>query len=130
MLGDVFGAESCSCARHLESAIEAVARDGHGVVLYMRSGGSSGPVPASPHAQPPDARDYGIGAQILADLGITSMRLLSDNPGKRLALAGYGLTAVGYVPLSANDAVDDRGFHSAGAVAASRWCTDTGPGAV
>jgi len=126
VFGDLFGAESCSCAAHLDSAMEAVAKDGHGVVLYMRNGGSNGSVPPSPHTRPADARDYGIGAQILADLGIRSMRLLTDNPRKRSALAGYGLTAVGHVPLSADTAVDDRSFLSAGIGAAAPGCTDTG----
>lgn len=127
LLGDVFGAENCSCAQHLELALEAIARDGHGVMVYMRGGGSGGPIPVSPHARPADARDYGIGAQILADLGITSMRLLSDNPGKRLALAGYGLSAIGYVPLAADDGLADGG-RSVGAASATPGRADTGPG--
>ena len=64
---------------------------------------------------PADARDYGIGAQILADVGIHSMRLLTNNPGKRVALEGYGLSIVAREPL-----VTDAGEHNAAYLATKR----------
>jgi 3,4-dihydroxy 2-butanone 4-phosphate synthase/GTP cyclohydrolase II len=118
LTGDVFGSLRCDCGMQLEAAIEAVATEGRGVVLYMR--GHEGRAIGLSHKLrayrlqeegldtveaneqlgfPPDPRDYGIGAQILADLGVRSMRLLTNNPAKRAGLEGYGLSIVERVPL-------------------------------
>jgi 3,4-dihydroxy 2-butanone 4-phosphate synthase/GTP cyclohydrolase II len=113
LTGDVFGSLRCDCGPQLESALAEVAREGRGVVLYIRrqEGRNGGLLhklaayqrrdlgqPPRP-AVPPDARDYGTGAQILADLGVRTMRLLTNNPGKRAGLEGYGLRIIGQVPL-------------------------------
>jgi 3,4-dihydroxy 2-butanone 4-phosphate synthase/GTP cyclohydrolase II len=118
LTGDVFGSLRCDCGPQLDSAIEAVAAEGRGVVLYVRGHEGRGigllhklqayqlqdagadTVDANLElGLPADARDYGTGAQILADLGIRTMRLLTNNPTKRAGLEGYGLTVVGRVAL-------------------------------
>src|SRR5689334_5582570 len=118
LTGDVFGSLRCDCGPQLDAALAAVAREGRGVVLYIRGheGRGIGLLHKLQAYQlqdagadtldanlelglPADARDYGTGAQILVDLGIHSMRLLSNNPAKRAGLEGYGLRVVGQVPL-------------------------------
>jgi 3,4-dihydroxy 2-butanone 4-phosphate synthase/GTP cyclohydrolase II len=118
LLGDVFGSLRCNCGPQLETALELVAREGRGVVLYIRARvgegtGLLGKLQEYQHrdavpgmtcadfesAVRADARDYGTGAQILVDLGIRTMRLLTNNPAKRVGLEGYGLRLLGYVPL-------------------------------
>ena len=114
LTGDVFGSLRCDCGPQLDAALAAVAAEGRGVVLYMRGHEGRGigllhklqayqlqeagadTVDANlALGLPADARDYGIGAQILVDLGVRSMRLLTNNPDKRAGLEGYGLTVVG-----------------------------------
>jgi len=114
----VFGSLRCDCGVQLEHAMSAIAEEGRGVVVYLRGHEGRGigllhklqayqlqeagadTVEANlALGLPADARDYGIGAQILVDLGVRSMRLLTNNPDKRAGLEGYGLTVVGRVPL-------------------------------
>ncbi|MCT2583261.1 bifunctional 3,4-dihydroxy-2-butanone-4-phosphate synthase/GTP cyclohydrolase II [Actinophytocola gossypii] len=118
LTGDVFGSLRCDCGPQLDAALAAVATEGRGVVLYMR--GHEGRGIGLMHklqayqlqdagadtvdanlalGVPADSRDYGQGAQILYDLGVRSMRLLTNNPAKRIGLDGYGLTIVDRVPL-------------------------------
>ncbi len=118
LTGDVLGSRRCDCGPQLDAAMAEVAREGRGVVLYVR--GHEGRGIGLMHklqayqlqdagsdtldanlelGLPADARDYGTGAQILVDLGIRTMRLLSNNPAKRAGLEGYGLEIVGRVPL-------------------------------
>jgi 3,4-dihydroxy 2-butanone 4-phosphate synthase/GTP cyclohydrolase II len=118
LTGDVFGSLRCDCGPQLDAALAAVAREGRGVVLYMRGHEGRGiglmhklqayqlqdagrdTVDANLDlGLPADARDYGTGAQILVDLGVRTMRLLSNNPAKRAGLEGYGLAVIGSVPL-------------------------------
>ncbi len=118
LTGDVFGSRRCDCGPQLDAALSAVAQEGRGVVLYVRGhegrgiglmhklqayqlqDAGSDTVDANLElGLPADARDYGTGAQILVDLGIRTMRLLSNNPDKRAGLEGYGLEIVGRVPL-------------------------------
>jgi 3,4-dihydroxy 2-butanone 4-phosphate synthase / GTP cyclohydrolase II len=114
LTGDVFGSRRCDCGPQLDAALEAVAAEGRGVVLYVRGHEGRGiglmhklqayslqdrgsdTVDANLElGLPADARDYGTGAQILVDLGIRTMRLLTNNPTKRAGLEGYGLEIVG-----------------------------------
>jgi 3,4-dihydroxy 2-butanone 4-phosphate synthase/GTP cyclohydrolase II len=118
LTGDVLGSLRCDCGPQLDAALAAVAAEGRGVVLYMR--GHEGRGIGLMHklqayqlqdagadtvdanlalGMPADARDYGTGSQILVDLGVRSMRLLTNNPAKRAGLEGYGLTITGRVPL-------------------------------
>jgi 3,4-dihydroxy 2-butanone 4-phosphate synthase/GTP cyclohydrolase II len=126
LTGDIFGSQRCDCGPQLHAALRAVDLEGRGVVLYMRGHEGRGiglmhklrayelqerghdTVDANLElGLPADARDYGTGAQILADLGVRSMRLLTNNPAKRSALEGFGLTVNGRVPLSGNVTPDN-----------------------
>ena len=118
LTGDVFGSLRCDCGPQLQAALRTIAQAGRGVVLYVRGHEGRGigllhklqayqlqeagrdTVDANLElGLPADARDYGTGAQILADLGVRSMRLLTNNPAKRAGLEGYGLTIAERVPL-------------------------------
>jgi 3,4-dihydroxy 2-butanone 4-phosphate synthase / GTP cyclohydrolase II len=118
LTGDAFGSLRCDCGPQLRAALRRVAAEGRGVVLYMRGHEGRGiglleklrayelqdtgvdTVDANLRlGLPADARDYGTGAQILYDLGVRTMRLLTNNPAKRAGLEGYGLRVVGRVPL-------------------------------
>jgi 3,4-dihydroxy 2-butanone 4-phosphate synthase/GTP cyclohydrolase II len=114
LTGDVFGSLRCDCGPQLQAALRRVAEEGRGVVLYIRGHEGRGigllhklqayqlqdlgrdTVDANLElGLPADARDYGTGAQILFDLGVRTMRLLTNNPAKRAGLEGYGLAVVG-----------------------------------
>jgi 3,4-dihydroxy 2-butanone 4-phosphate synthase / GTP cyclohydrolase II len=118
LTGDVFGSLRCDCGPQLDAALKRVAAEGMGVVLYLRGHEGRGigianklraytlqeqgydTVDANTHLGfHADSREYGIGAQILVDLGITTMRLLTNNPAKKGGLAGFGLEVVERVPL-------------------------------
>jgi 3,4-dihydroxy 2-butanone 4-phosphate synthase / GTP cyclohydrolase II len=119
LTGDVFGSLRCDCGPQLDAALAAVASEGRGVVLYVRGHEGrgigllhklrayelqdAGADTLDANIQlglPADARDYGTGAQILVDLGIRSMRLLTNNPAKRVGLEGFGLRITGRERLS------------------------------
>jgi 3,4-dihydroxy 2-butanone 4-phosphate synthase/GTP cyclohydrolase II len=118
LTGDVFGSLRCDCGLQLEAALEQIAFEGAGVVVYLRGHEGRGIGLAHKLAAytlqeqgrdtvdanvelglPIDSREYGIGAQILVDLGITTMRLLTNNPAKKGGLAGFGLEIVERVPI-------------------------------
>ena len=124
--GDVLGSTRCDCGAQLTEALRRVAEEGQGVVVYLRGHEGRGiglrhkleayalqdagldTVEANVHlGLAPDARDYGVGAQILADLGVTSMRLLTNNPSKRAGLEGYGLRITERVPLPSRPTEDN-----------------------
>lgn len=119
--GDALGSHLCDCGEQLERAMSLIASEGRGVIVYIQSHEGRGiglihklkayelqqsrgldTVEAN-HALglPADARDYGIGAQVLYDLGLRKLRLLTNNPRKRVGLEGYGLTVVEEVSLAA-----------------------------
>ncbi|GAA4892737.1 3,4-dihydroxy 2-butanone 4-phosphate synthase/GTP cyclohydrolase II [Stackebrandtia albiflava] len=129
LTGDAFGSLRCDCGPQLRAAMRAVAEEGRGVILYMRGHEGRGigllhklqayqlqddgrdTVDANLDlGLPADARDYGTGAQILSDLGVRSMRLLTNNPAKRAGLEGFGLSVTGRVRLPSAVGADNIAY--------------------
>ena len=128
VLGDLFGAKSCRCGEHLDAALAAVAAEGRGVVVYLRGPEARGggltraletlvefpDLAAAGDGHGPragmsagDRSEYGVGAQILVDLGVRDLRLLTDNPSQYGGLDGFELTITDRVPLLRPAGADD-----------------------
>lgn len=117
MTGDIFGSCRCDCGPQLHSAMQMVQKEGKGVILYMNQEGRGIGLINKLKAYklqeegmdtvqanlalglPSDSRDYGVGAQILRDLDVSKLRLISNNPQKRVGLLGYGLEIVEQIPI-------------------------------
>ena len=126
--GDVLGSERCDCGPQLHTAMEMVEKEGRGAILYMRQEGRGIGLANKLHAYrkqeegmdtveanvalgfPPDLRDYGEGAQILVDLGIRKLRLMTNNPCKIAGLEGYGLEITERVPVVIPPTAHDRRY--------------------
>lgn len=126
--GDIFGSLRCDCGTQIQMAMEAIAKEGKGILLYMRQEGrgiglhnkikayalqDSGLDTVEANLElgfGPDLRWYGIGAQILADIGVKKMRLLTNNPKKVVGLDSYGLEIVERVPIIANANDENRQY--------------------
>ncbi len=118
LTGDVFGSQRCDCGEQLRSSLRRINREGLGVLVYMKQEGRGIGLPNKIRAYqlqeagmdtveanealgfPADLRDYGIGVQVLLDLGIKSMRLMTNNPKKIVGLEGYGLSVTEQVPIT------------------------------
>lgn len=128
LTGDVFGSNRCDCGPQLHAALAQIEQEGSGILLYMRQEGRGIGLMNKLKAYKlqeegydtveaneklgfgPDLRDYGIGAQILRDLGVTQMKLLTNNPRKITGLKGYGLEVVDRVPIQMPHNVDNERY--------------------
>ena len=128
LTGDIFGSRRCDCGPQLHAALEHIEREGSGVVLYMRQEGrgiglinkikayalqEQGLDTVEANVElgfQPDPRDYGIGAQILYDLGVRQMRLMTNNPQKRVGIQSYGLEVKELVPLEITPNLDNEDY--------------------
>ena len=128
LTGDVFGSQRCDCGFQLHTAMQKIVAEGRGAIVYLDQEGrgigllnklrayalqdtGSDTVQANQKLGfAPDLRNYGIGAQILRDLGLSSIRVLTNNPRKLVGLEGYGLEIVGRVPLLASATDDNRDY--------------------
>jgi 3,4-dihydroxy 2-butanone 4-phosphate synthase / GTP cyclohydrolase II len=128
LTGAVFGSQRCDCGLQLHGAMEQISREGRGVVVYLDQEGrgigllnklrayalqDSGADTVQANQSlgfAPDLRNYGIGAQILRDLGLSSIRIMTNNPRKLVGLEGYGLEIVERVPLVAPAHPENRGY--------------------
>jgi 3,4-dihydroxy 2-butanone 4-phosphate synthase/GTP cyclohydrolase II len=128
LTGDVFGSQRCDCGFQLRRAMELIGREGKGAIVYLDQEGrgigllnklrayalqdtGADTVQANERLGfAPDLRNYGIGAQILRDLGLSSIRVMTNNPRKLVGLEGYGLQIVERVPLLADPNQENRDY--------------------
>ncbi|WP_017851462.1 bifunctional 3,4-dihydroxy-2-butanone-4-phosphate synthase/GTP cyclohydrolase II [Leptospira interrogans serovar Szwajizak] len=128
LTGDIFSSNRCDCGPQLHAALEMISKEGSGVLLYMRQEGRGiglinklkayniqdkgyDTVEANEKLGfAPDLRDYGIGAQILREIGVGKMKILTNNPRKIVGLDGYGLEVVERVPIEIQPGSDNHGY--------------------
>jgi 3,4-dihydroxy 2-butanone 4-phosphate synthase/GTP cyclohydrolase II len=130
LTGDVFGSQRCDCGDQLRAALGIIRAEGRGVLVYLRQEGRGIGLVNKMRAYElqdqgkdtveanqalgfaPDPRDYGIGTQVLVDLGVKNLRLLTNNPRKRVGLESYGLTIVERVAIETTPTESNRKYLS------------------
>jgi 3,4-dihydroxy 2-butanone 4-phosphate synthase/GTP cyclohydrolase II len=128
LTGDVFGSARCDCGPRLSVAMQMIEKEGKGALVYLRQEGRGIGLANKLHAYalqekgldtveanqrlglPIDKRDYGIGSQILRDLGLRKIRIMTNNPKKIYGIEGYGLTVVEEVPIRIEPGEHNRGY--------------------
>ena len=128
LTGDVFHSQRCDCGQQLQASLRRIEKEGKGVVVYMKQEGRGIGLNNKIRAYqlqetgvdtveanellgfPPDLRDYGIGVQVLLDLGVKSMRLMTNNPKKIIGLQGYGLSVTEQVPITVKPNRHNKGY--------------------
>jgi 3,4-dihydroxy 2-butanone 4-phosphate synthase/GTP cyclohydrolase II len=128
LTGDVFASQRCDCGPQLQAAMALIAQEGRGAIVYLdqegrgiglhnkirayalQDEGDDTVVANQRLGFPPDLRNYGIGAQILRDLGLSSIRVMTNNPRKLVGLEGYGLEIVERVPVVASLTNENRAY--------------------
>jgi 3,4-dihydroxy 2-butanone 4-phosphate synthase/GTP cyclohydrolase II len=128
LTGDVFGSARCDCGPQLSTAMRMIEKEGKGALIYLRQEGRGIGLANKLHAYalqekgldtveanqqlglPVDKRDYGIGSQILRDLGLRKIRIMTNNPKKIYGIEGYGLTVVEEVPIRIDPGEHNRAY--------------------
>jgi 3,4-dihydroxy 2-butanone 4-phosphate synthase/GTP cyclohydrolase II len=128
LTGDIFGSERCDCGPQLSTAMQMIEKEGKGALVYLRQEGRGIGLANKLHAYalqekgldtveanqrlglPVDKRDYGIGSQILRDLGLRRIRIMTNNPKKIYGIEGYGLSVVEEVPIRIEPGEHNRGY--------------------
>ncbi|MEP6473037.1 MAG: GTP cyclohydrolase II, partial [Gemmatimonadota bacterium] len=128
LTGDVFGSQRCDCGVQLRAAMQKIGEAGSGVIVYLdqegrgigllnkvkayalQDGGQDTVQANQRLGFAPDLRNYGIGAQILRDLGLSSIRIMTNNPRKLVGLEGYGLEITERVPLLSDPTLENRAY--------------------
>jgi len=128
LTGDIFGSERCDCGPQLSAAMQMIEKEGKGALVYLRQEGRGIGLANKLHAYalqekgldtveanqrlglPVDKRDYGIGSQILRDLGLRKIRIMTNNPKKIYGIEGYGLSVVEEVPIKIEPGEHNRGY--------------------
>jgi 3,4-dihydroxy 2-butanone 4-phosphate synthase/GTP cyclohydrolase II len=122
-MGDVFGSELCDCGTQLRQGLEHIAAEGRGVLVYLQKEVTDPAAwtrcthlpevegeQAREKSGPPDLREFGVGAQILRELGLSKLKLLTNNPRKIVGLEGFGLKVVERVPVQVVPTEQNRGY--------------------
>eukprot|EP00871_Galdieria_phlegrea_P003730 jgi/Galph1/4358/GphlegSOOS_G2956.1 len=141
--GDIFGSLRCDCGVQLKAAMKAVAREGRGVILYLRGQEGRGiglghklrayslqdrgrdTVEANKDlGLPVDSREYGIGAQMLVDLGVKNIRLMTNNPAKYTGLRGYGIEISERIPIITQPTAENKAYLKAKKLKLGHWLPD------
>jgi 3,4-dihydroxy 2-butanone 4-phosphate synthase/GTP cyclohydrolase II len=110
LLGDTLGSGGCDCGPQLRKSLAQIAREGRGVLVYLHKGTPARLACTHLQLDGPRLRELGVGAQILRELGVRRIRLLTNNPKKIVGLEGFGLSVVERVPIEGDETPDNREY--------------------